>query len=91
MEHITYDAASDAGFPLITNGRTLSGDEALAAYKYQPNLVRRHHLLKSAQEAAPVLLRDPARIEALYCCQFLSLLKFALIKREVRSARRDTR
>jgi len=57
----------------------------LAAYRYQPNLERRHHLLKSVQDAAPVLLHNPARIEALFCCQFLALLIAALIEREVRT------
>jgi transposase len=59
--------------------------EILAAYRYQPNLERRHHLLKSVQDAAPVLLHNPARIEALFCCQFLALLTCALIEREIRN------
>jgi hypothetical protein len=33
-----------------------------------------------------VLLRNPARIEALFCCQFLALLLGALIEREIRTA-----
>ena len=60
----------------------------LAAYRYQPNLERRHHLLKSVQDAAPLLLRSPARIEALFCCQFLALLVAALIERQVRCGMR---
>ena len=48
----------------------------------------RHHLLKSVQDAAPVLLHNPARIEALFCCQFLALLISALLEREVRTAMR---
>ncbi len=71
--------------PLISNDRVLSDAQALAAYRYQPNLERRHHLLKSTQDAAPVLLHNPARIEALFCCQFLALLISALIEREVRT------
>src|SRR5665811_99056 len=58
----------------------------LAAYRYQPNLERRHHLLKSVQNAALVLLKNPARIEGLFCCQFLALLVAALIERQVRTA-----
>jgi len=57
----------------------------LAAYRYQPNLERRHHLLKSVQHTAPVLLKTPHRIEALFCCQFLALLIAALIERQVRT------
>ncbi|MDN5795595.1 MAG: IS1634 family transposase [Intrasporangium sp.] len=83
LARITYDAASDGCFPLITNDRDLSDAQILAAYRYQPNLERRHHLLKSVQDAAPVLLHNPARIEALFCCQFLALLVAALIEREV--------
>jgi len=86
LNHVAYDAASDGCFPLITNDRNLSGAQVLAAYRYQPNLERRHHLLKSVQNAAPVLLKNPARIEGLFCCQFLALLVAALIERQVRTA-----
>jgi transposase len=85
LEQIRYDAASDGCFPLISNDRELSDADVLGAYRYQPNLERRHHLLKSVQDAAPVLLHNPARIEALFCCQFLALLISALIEREVRT------
>ena len=88
LDRVAYDAASDGCFPLISNDRTLSDAEALGAYRYQPNLERRHHLLKSVQDAAPVLLHNPARIEALFCCQFLALLICALIEREVRTGMR---
>ena len=59
--HIIRDeAASDGCFPLITNDDHLNPAELLAAYKHQPHLERRHHLLKSAQSVAPVLLHNPA-------------------------------
>lgn len=86
LDRIAYDAASDGCFPLITNDRNLSDPEVLAAYRYQPNLERRHHLLKSVQDADPLWLRDPARIEAIFCCQFLALLLGALIERQIRNA-----
>jgi transposase len=86
---IAYDAASDGCFPLISNDRSLSQTEVLVAYRYQPNLERRHHLLKSVQDADPIWLRDPARIEAIFCCQFLALLVGALIERQIRTAMRD--
>ena len=88
LDRVAYDAASDGCFPLISNDRTLSDAEVLGTYRYQPNLERRHHLLKSVQDAAPVLLHNPARIEALFCCQFLALLVCALIEREVRTGMR---
>jgi transposase len=86
---IAYDAASDGCFPLITNDKTLTDAQVLAAYRYQPNLERRHHLLKSVQDADPLWLRDPARIEAIFCCQFLALLAGALIERQIRAAMCD--
>jgi transposase len=88
IDRIAYDAASDGCFPLITNDRTLTDAQVLAAYRYQPHLERRHHLLKGVQDAAPVLLKSPARIEALFCCQFLALLLGALIEREIRAGMR---
>jgi hypothetical protein len=86
---IANDAASDGCFPLITNDTTLSPKDVLATYRYQPNLERRHHLLKSVQDADPLWLRNPARIEGLFCCQFLALLVSALIERQIRQAMRD--
>jgi hypothetical protein len=86
LARIAYDAASDGCFPLISNDPTLTDAQLLAAYRYQPNLERRHHLLKSVQDAAPVLLHNPARIEALFCCQFIALLISALIERQIRTA-----
>ena len=86
LDTLAYDAATDGMFPLVTNDEKMSDADVLAAYHYQPNLERRHHLLKSTQDAAPVLLRSPARIEALFCCHFLALLIAALIEREIRTA-----
>ena len=86
LDVLAYDAVTDGCFPLISNDTTLTDAEALAAYRYQPNLERRHHLLKSVQDADPVLLHSPARIEALFCCHFLALLIGALIEREIRTA-----
>lgn len=86
---ITYDAATDGCFPLVTNDATLTDAEVLTAYRYQPNLERRHHLLKSVQDADPLWLRNPARIEAIFCCQFLALLLGALIERQIRHGMRE--
>ena len=59
--------------------------EVLGAYRYQPNLERRNHMLKGPQIVAPVYLENPHRIEALLMCHFLALLTEALIEREIRS------
>jgi transposase len=83
---VAHDAASDGCFPLITNDTTMTGAEVLAAYRYQPNLERRNHMLKGPQAVAPVYLQAPHRIEALLLCQFLALLTGALIEREIRNA-----
>lgn len=83
---VGYDAASDGCFPLLSNDRQLTDTEILRAYRYQPNLEKRHHELKSVQDAAPVTLKSPPRIEALFACQFIALLARCLIERELRQA-----
>lgn len=83
---VRRDAATDGCWPLITNDADLTAAQVLAAYKYQPNLERRNHLLKGPQAVAPVNLHSPARVEALLCCHFLALLTNALIERQIRTA-----
>jgi transposase len=83
---VARDAASDGCFPLISNDRQMTDAELLAAYKYQPNLEKRFSQLKSTQLVAPVLLHDPARIEALLCCHFIAMMIQSLIERQVRRA-----
>lgn len=85
---VAYDARMDGVFPLITNDTKLAPAEVLAAYKYQPNLERRHAQLKGHQLVAPVLLKDPVRIEGLLCCHFFALVVQALIEREIRAGMR---
>ena len=81
---VARDACSDGCWPLVTNVRDLDAAELLVAYKYQPHLERRHHLLKGDQLVAPVFLQDPARIEGLMTCHFIALLLQALMELEVR-------
>jgi transposase len=83
---VARDAAGDGCFPLITNDTFLTPAEVLAAYRYQPNLERRNHMLKGPQQVAPVYLKTPHRVEALLLCQFLALVTTALIEREIRAA-----
>jgi transposase len=85
-DRVAYDAATDGCFPLVSNDHDLTDPELLAAYRYQPNLEKRHHQLKSVLGAAPIELKSPARIEALACCQFIALLAQCLIERELRAA-----
>ncbi len=83
---VAHDAASDGCFPLISNDRHMTGTELLEAYKWQPNLEKRHAQLKGTQLVAPMFLRDPARIEGLLCCHFIAMLVQALIERQIRLA-----
>jgi transposase len=83
---VAADAASDGCWPLITNDRDMTDAELLAAYKWQPNLEKRHAQLKGTQLVAPMWLRDPARIEGLLCCQFIAMLIQSLIERQIRTA-----
>jgi transposase len=83
---LARETAAYGCFALITNDRDLTDAEVLTAYRYQPNLERRHHEFKSVLEAAPIYLHSPARIEALLTCQFIALLLHALIERELRRA-----
>jgi len=85
-DKIRHDASSDGCFPLISNEQQLTDTEVLTAYRYQPNLEKRHHQLKSVHDAAPVTLHSPARIEALFACHFIALLCCCLIERELRAA-----
>lgn len=83
---IAQHATADGYFALITNDHQLPDPELLAAYRYQPNLEKRHHQLKSVHDAAPVFLKSPERIEALFCCHFIALLCCCLIERQLRHA-----
>jgi hypothetical protein len=86
QENVAYDAATDGCFPLVSNDPELSDAELLGAYRYQPNLQKRHHQLKTVLAAAPVTLKSPSRIEGLACCEFIALLSQCLIERELRAA-----
>ena len=83
--NLAYDAATDGCFPTITNDTAMTPAQILHAYRYQPNLERRHHLLKGPQHVAPVYLETAHRIEALLLCHFLAMLTEALIEREIRT------
>ena len=81
---VAKDACSDGCWPLVTNDRELPAADLLVAYKHQPHLERRHHLLKGDQAVAPVFLRDPARIEGLMTRHFIALRLQALMELQIR-------
>jgi transposase len=73
-------------YPLLTNDRGLSAAEVFCAHKRQPEVEKRFFNAKSTLEIAPVLLKNEARVEALFFCYFLALLICSLIERELRLA-----
>jgi transposase len=83
---VADDACSDGCWPLITCDRDLSATELLVAYKHQPHLERRNHMLKGPQAVAPMFLHDAARIEGLMTCHFIAMLVQAIVEREIRRA-----
>jgi hypothetical protein len=85
---VTADALCDGLFPLVTNDESLSVAEALAKYKYQPFVEKRHEQLKSVFGVAPVWLKSPRRVAALLWLYFVVELVQALVEREVRQQMR---
>jgi transposase len=85
-ERIAYDLKSDGMYPLLTNDRNLSPLQVLEAHKRQPTIEKRFEQTKTVFELAPVLLKNPGRIEAFFFLYFLALLVQALIERELRRA-----
>jgi transposase len=81
---VAADALCDGLFPLVTNDKALSVAEALAKYKYQPFVEKRHEQLKSVFGVAPVWLKSPRRVAALLWLYFVVELVQALVEREVR-------
>ena len=88
IEGLTRAKASDGIFPLVTNIDS-PALQILTSYKYQPYLEKRHALLKSGLEAAPVFLKKNSRVEALMFAYFLAQLTAALIERTVRKSMKD--
>jgi len=87
-DRVQHDARYDGIFPLITN-RHEPARQILEYYKYQPYLEKRHQQLKSVYNVAPVLLKNPQRIEALLLLYFLGMLVTALIERAVRKEMKE--
>jgi transposase len=85
-ERIAYDRKSDGMYPLLTNDPSLSPREVLEAHKRQPAIEKRFEQTKTVFEIAPVLLKNPGRVEAFFFVYFLALLVQALLERELRRA-----
>jgi hypothetical protein len=82
------DALCDGLIPLVTNDEGLPLKEALAKYKYQPFVEKRHEQLKSVFGVAPVWLKSPRRVASLLWLYFVVELVQALVEREVRQQMR---
>ena len=88
---IAYDRKSDGMYPLLTNDRELSVQEAFAAHRRQPAIEKRFEQLKSVFELAPIFLKNEDRIEAFFFVYFLALLVQALVERELRQGMQRAR
>ena len=87
-EALKSEAKTDGVFPLITNLKPgcVSKKELLLIYKYQPYVEKRHSLMKSELEVAPVYLKKPRRAAGLVHAIFLAVMVDALIERELRKS-----
>ena len=81
--NIARSAAMDGIFPLTTNTREKPVD-VYKIYKYQPRIERRHALLKSTLDVAPIWLKNNTRIEALMFLEFIAQMIAALVERDLR-------
>lgn len=84
-EAIQAAAVADGLFPLVTNCPTLTPKSALEVYKRQPFLEKRHQQLKSVLDMTPIYLKSPTRIASLLLLDYLALLIYSLIERDVRN------
>lgn len=83
-------ARTDGVFPLVTNLKKAAGSKkgVLLIYKYQPYIEKRHALLKTELEVAPVYIKKPQRAVGLIHASFLAMMLDALIERSLRLAMR---
>jgi transposase len=84
VEAIKRAALCDGLFPLMSNDKTLSLEDALGKYKYQPFVEKRHQQLKSGFDVTPMWLKNVGRIDSLLWLYFVVELVQALLEREVR-------
>jgi transposase len=83
-EALARQGRCDGLFPLMSNDEGLSLEEALAKYKYQPFVEKRHEQLKSVFGVAPVWLKSVAGVESLLWLYYVVELVQGLLEREVR-------
>jgi transposase len=82
-EALGREGRCDGLFPLLTNDKTLSLEEALGKYKYQPFVEKRHEQLKSVFAVAPMWLKNVGRVASLLWLYYVVELVGALVEREL--------
>ena len=80
------EARVDGVFALVTNVASLRKQQVLLTYKYQPYVEKRHALLKSELEVAPIYIKKPHRAAGLIHAAFIAMMVDALIERTLRQA-----
>ena len=83
------DARFDGCWPLVTNDTQMTETDLLGAYKRQPGVENRHHVLKGVVDLVPVYLKSNERIDAFAFLSYIAVLVHALIERELRRAMRE--
>jgi transposase len=83
-EALKREALCDGLFPLMSNDESLTVQEALLKYKYQPFVEKRHEQLKSVFSVTPMWLKNVGRIDSLLWLYYVVELVAALVEREVR-------
>lgn len=85
-EILRAESKTDGVFPLVTNleAKRASKPDLLLIYKYQPYVEKRHSLLKTGLEVAPVYLKKPRRAAGLVHAAYLAMTVDALIERALR-------
>jgi transposase len=83
------EAATDGVFALTCNDENMSMRDMLEAYKQQPALEKRFQQLKSVLKVRPVMLHNPARMQAFLVLYYIALMVQALIERDTRQRMAD--
>jgi transposase len=90
QQALKSQARADGVFPLVTNLPQAKNPkkEVLLTYKYQPYVEKRHALLKSELEVAPVFIKKPLCAAGLVHAAYLAMTADALIERTLRQGMR---
>lgn len=76
----------DGIFALITNRKETSMEEELKTYKQQPHVEKRHVLLKSILEVAPMWLKKTERVHGFLILYYLAIMVAGLLERRIQQS-----